>query len=206
MKKFIYMFAAIAVLFSTVSCDDDDAWTTDPALEHLYYVGFYKTGVFSDALNYEIAADGSAQWRINSGAWNHTGTDGVSSNIPLQLHSERVRSYDAVTYFWVSNSGTSALVAGTDYTVVDENGTVLNLTDGKYALTWPQTKKGVKNVRIKRLSTATGVLKVNTLDPSKGTPSTKEENYRESTLNSKTGEYEVRGLTHDFNKVTVTFK
>ncbi len=205
MKKLIYMFAAITVMFSTVSCDDD-AWTTDPELEHLYYVGFYKTGVFSDALNYEIAENGNAQWRINTGTWNVTGTDGVSSNIPLQFHSERIRSYDATTFFWVSNDASSTLVAGTDYTVVDESGNAINLTDGKYSLTWPKAQKDIKNVRIKRLSTATGVLKINTLDPSKGTPSTTEDKYRESTLNNKTGEYEVRGLTHDFNKVTVTFK
>lgn len=204
MRKLIYAFAAIAALLCTTSCGDDD-WTTDPELEHLYYVGFYKTGVFSDALNYEIAADGKAQWRINTGTWNVTGTNGVSSDIPIQLHSERVRSYDAVTFFWVTNTGSSALVAGTDYTVTDESGNALALSDGKYALTWPQTKKGVQNVRIKRLTSANGSLKVNTLDPANGTPGTTEDKYRESTLNNKAGEYEIRGLSHDFNKVTVTF-
>ena len=204
MKKIIYAFAIITALFCMTSCEDD-AWTTDPELEHLYYVGFYKTGVFSDQLNYEVAANGTARWRINSGSWNVTGTDGTSSDIPFQFHSERVRSYNPVTYFFVSNSGSSDLVAGTDYAVYDATGNALALTDGKYAITWPQAVKGVQNIRVKRLTSKTGVLKVNTLDPSKGTPSTKEEDYRESTLNSKTNEYEVRGLTHDFNKVTVTF-
>lgn len=204
MKKLTYIFAAIITAFCLASCGDND-WTTDPALEHLYYVGFYKTGVFSDQLNYEIAANGTARWRINSGTWNVTGTDNISSEIPFQFHSERVRSYDAVTYFWVSNSASSNLTVGTDYVVVDASGNAINLTDGKYSITWAQARKGIQNIRIKRLTAATGVLKVNTLDPSKGTPSTSEEDYRESTLNSKSEHCEVRGLTHDFNKVTVTF-
>lgn len=204
MKKIIYLLTSVLILFSTSGCGDDD-WTTDPALEHLYYVGFYKAGVFSDALNYEIATNGTARWRVNNSEWEVTGTDNLSSNIPLQLHSERIRSYNAITYFWVSNAESSSLSAGSDYIVIDGSGKELSLTDGKYSLTWPETKKGIQNVQIKRLSTSTGVLKINTLDPSKGTPSTNEEDYRESTLNNKTNEYEVRGLTHDFNKVTVTF-
>ena len=205
MKKIIYAFFALTCLFYSTGCDTIDDWTTDPALEHIYYVGFYKTGVFSDALNYEIAGNGTARWRINTGAWTVTGTDGISSNIPFQFHSERVRSYSAVTYFWVTNDGASDLRAGTDYVVVDEAGNTINQTDGKYSVTWPQTKKGIQNVRIKRLTSATGSLKVNTLDPSKGTPSTADDKYIEATRNNLANEYEVRGLTHDFNKVTVTF-
>jgi hypothetical protein len=188
-----------------ISSCKDDAWTSDPDLEHIYYVGFFKAGVFSDALNYEIATNGTARWRVNSTAWIVTGTDGVSSNIPFEFHSERVRSYDVTTFFWVSNSGTSGLVAGTDYVVLSESGATLDPTDGKYSLTWQQAKKGTQIVRIKRLTSATGTLKINTLDPANGTPKTTEDAYRESTLNNKSGEYEVRGLTHDFNKETITF-
>lgn len=207
MKKLIYLFAAIAVTMLTqTSCSDDD-WTTDPALEHIYYVGFYKTGIFSDKLNYEIDAAGNAQWRINTGTWNNTGSDGVSSDIIIEFHSERVRSYDATTYFWVTNSDDkSTLAAGTDYVVVDGSGNTVTLTDGKYSLLWPQAKRNKQTVRIKRLTTATGVLKINNTDPAKGQPSITEEDYVESTLNNRTGDYEVRGLSHDYNTVTVTFK
>lgn len=204
MKKFIYAITALITTLCMVSCGDDD-WTTNPDQEHLYYVGFHKTGVFSDALNYEIDTNGTARWRINSGSWNATGSGGVSSDIPFEFHSERVRSYDAVTFFWVTNTESSTLVAGTDYTVVDESGNALNPSDGKYSLTWPQTKKGIQNIRIKRLTSATGSLKINTLNPANGTPAVTEDKYEESTLNNKSGEYEVRGLTHDYNKVTVTF-
>jgi hypothetical protein len=198
-------FAVACTLLGGAGCDQIDNWTTDPALEHIYYVGFYKSGTFSDALNYEIASDGVARWRINTGAWNETGTDGTSSPIPFQFHSERVRSYDAVTYFWVYNDAGSALTPGADYAVTDDAGNALSPSDGKYALTWPQAKKGIQNIRIKRLSAAAGLLKVNTFDPSKGTPATGQDTYVESTRNSLTDEYEVRSLTHDNNKVTVTF-
>jgi hypothetical protein len=204
MKKTIYAFAVMAAMISVSGCKDD-AWSSDPALEHIYYVGFFKAGVFSDALNYEIATDGTARWRVNTAAWTVTGSDGVSSDIPFEFHSERVRSYDVTTFFWVSNDGTSALVAGTDYAVLNESGATIQPADGKYPLAWPQAKKGKQTVRIKRLTSKQGVLKINTLDPAKGAPATTEDKYRESTLNNKTGEYEVRGLSHDFNKETVTF-
>ena len=204
MKKILNLFIIFLSLFAFISCSDE-AWTTDPDMEHIYYVGFFKAGVFSDALNYEIAADGTARWRVNSTTWNVTGSNSISSDIPVQFHSERVRSYDAVTYIWVTNNAGSTLTAGTDYAVLDDSGNTISQTDGKYAITWPQAKKGVQNLKIKRLTSTNGVLKVNTLDPSKGTPSTTEENYIESTRNNKSNDYEVRGLTHDFNKVTVTF-
>jgi hypothetical protein len=202
MKKYIFV---ITIIFGISSCKKE-AWTTDPALEHLYYTGFHKTGVFSDALNYEIAMDGTARWCVNSTAWIETGSDGVSSDIPFEFHSERVRTYDVTTYFWVSNNDdASVLVAGIDYAVIDKAGNTINLADGKYSLIWQQAKKGIQNVKIKRLTSTKGSLKVNTLNPANGTPATTEDEYRESTLNSKTGEYEVRGLSHDFNKVTVIF-
>jgi hypothetical protein len=205
MKKTAIAFLVAAGMLCGTGCHTIDDWTTDPALEHVYYIGFYKTGTYSDALNYEIASGGVARWRINAGAWNVTGTDGASSPIPFQFHSERVRSYDAVTYFWVYNNAGSELTPGTDYAVTDEDGNTLSPSDGKYSLTWPQAKKGIRNIRIKRLTSASGALRVNTFDPAKGTPSTSEDTYVESTRNNLTDEYEVRSLTHDNNKVTVTF-
>ncbi|MDL2282385.1 hypothetical protein LJC44_04685 [Parabacteroides sp. OttesenSCG-928-G06] len=204
MKKIIFLFAAFVSLLGTVGCDDD-AWTTNPEWEHIYYVGFFKEVTFSDNLNYEIATDGTARWRRNTTAWIVTGSNSISSDIPLQFHSSFTRSYDTVTYLWVTNDGSSALVEGRDYVLLDANGNTLSPADGKYAITWPKAEKAIHNLKIKRLSEAKGVLKVNTLDPGKGTPSVTEDKYIESTLNNRTGDYEVRGLSHDFNKVTVTF-
>lgn len=206
MKKLIYAFLAITVMFCGTGCDNIDDWTTDPELEHVYYFGFYKTGTFSDALNYEIAENGTARWRINTGSWNVTGSDGVSSDIPFELHSQLKYKYDIVSYFYVTNVGESALAAGTDYVVLDGSGNTIGISDGKYTLTWSQAnKEDRKNICIKRLTSATGTLRVNTLDPSKGTPSTTPEKYIEDTRNNLTDQYDLRGLTHDFNKTTVTF-
>lgn len=203
MKKIVYMCMA-AVLLCITGCEKDNIWGDGlPEMEHVYYIGFYKTNVFSDALNYEIAADGAAQWRIGTGTWTPTSEINVSSPIPLEFHSERIRSYNPVTYFWVTNNGASALKAGTDYTVVAESGEAIAPdAQGAYSLTWAQAKKGVQNVKIKRLSQTTGVLKVNTLDPAKGTPNASD---IPTTVNNHTNDYEIRGLTFDFDKVTVTF-
>lgn len=211
MKKLIDAFFVVAVMFCGTGCDNIDDWTTDPGLEHVYYVGFYKTGTFSDNLNYEIAVDGTARWRVNTGSWTVTGSDGISSNIPFELHSQLKYKYDIVSYFYVTNSGVSSLVAGTDYVVLDESGNTVNLSDNKYAITWSQTNKEKrKNIRIKRLTSATGTLKVNTINPANVDPNTgnldvTEGKYIESTRNNLTNEYDIRGLSHDFGKTTVIF-
>jgi hypothetical protein len=183
MKK-VYLLFTVIVAFLMTGCEKDTTFGDgDPALEHLYYVGFYKTGGFNDALNYTVA-------------------NGASAAVPVEFHSERVRSYDVVTVLWITNDAESNLVAGTDYSVSLETGAALTPNSGVYSLTWKQAKKAQQNVVIKRLSAAVGKLKVNTLDPAKGAP-----NVNDLTTfgNSKTSEYEVRGLSHDFNKVTVNF-
>ncbi|MDR2915647.1 MAG: hypothetical protein LBV74_12570 [Tannerella sp.] len=211
MKKIIFAFIAMTILFCGTSCDNIDDWTTDPDLEHVYYFGFFKTLVYSNTLNFEIAADGTARWREASSAWAVTGTDGVSSDIPFELHSQMKYKYDIVSYFYITNSGESALVAGTDYVVLDGSGSTLTLSDGKYSLTWSQAnKENRKNIRIKRLTSATGTLKVNTInpanaDPETGKPDVSIDKYIESTRNNITDQYDLRGLTEDFNKTTVTF-
>ena len=204
MKNLRFICLTALILLMT-SCEKDNIWGDGlPEMEHVYYIGFYKTNVNTDALNYEIATDGSARWRINSGAWTSTNETNVSSPIPLQFHSERIRSYNAVTYFWVSNNTGSTLVAGTDYSLVaDDGSTIAPNAQGVYSVTWLQTKKGIQNIKIKRLSAATGVLKVNVLDPANGAPNAS--NPGETTINNTTSEYQVRGFSFDFNKVTLTF-
>lgn len=203
--KRIRFICAIAFVSLATGCEKDNVWGDGlPEMEHVYYIGFHKTNVYNDALNYEIAADGSARWRINAGAWTNTDEKNVSGHVPLQFHSERIRSYDAVTNFWVSNDAGSNLVAGTDFSVADADGTAIAPSAaGRYSLTWYQTKKGIRSIKIKRLSRATGVLKVNVLDPASGVPDASKP--EETTINNATSEYQVRGFSFDFNKVTVTF-
>ncbi|MDR1370524.1 MAG: hypothetical protein LBJ72_10455, partial [Dysgonamonadaceae bacterium] len=73
---------------------------------------------------------------------------------------------------------------------------------GAYSLTWPETRKGIQNVKIKRLTSAKGSLRVNVLNPANGTPNASD---LSTTVNNKADQYEIRGLTFDYNKVTVTF-
>jgi hypothetical protein len=207
MKKFICFSAIIAILFCTVSCNDDD-WSTNTEYDHIYYVGFYKSYAYNEQLQYNIEADGTANWRYYvsdkvKSDWEETGTNGVSSNIPIDLHSQLKYKYDITAYFFVSNDTGSTLIAGTDYVVVDETENTLSPTDGKYALTWSQANKEKrKNVKIKRLTPKTGILKVNTLAAK---PSITEETYIEDTRNNLTNQYEVRALSHDWNTLTINF-
>jgi hypothetical protein len=203
MKKILFICATALLLSGMAGCEKDNIWGDGlEEMEHVYYIGFYKTNVNTDALNYEIAGDGSARWRIGNSTWNNTGEAHITSPIPLQLSSERIRPYDAVTYFWVTNDGSSTLNAGTDYIVLNESGSEIPSASGAYAVTWPQTKKGIQNIKIKRLTTATGTLKVNVLDPSKGTPNASD---LSTTVNHKADQYEIRGFTFDYNKVTILF-
>ena len=207
MKKILFIVATVVAFVST-GCETHNVWGDgQPEKEHIYYVGFYKTNINTNYLSYEVAQNGNARWRFGTsatnGTWESTDEQGVAT-VPFQFHSERVRTYNAVTYFWVTNEGASDLTAGTDYTVTLENGAALTPdASGAYSLTWMQTKKGIQNVKIKRSATApNGTLKVNTLNPANGTP---QQNDLSTTVNNLTAEYEVRGFTFDYNRVTITF-
>ncbi len=190
MKK-IALMAVAAVTFFATGCNTVDTWGDGlPEMEHVYYVGFYKTNVNTNYLHFEVAVDGTSRWCWSGNAnptstWNSVAETNVAP-VPFQFHSERVRTYDAVTNFWIVNADGSSLVAGTDYSV-SMDGTALSPSSGVYSFSWPQTKKGVRDVKIKRLTANTGKLLVYVLDPAKGTPNPSE--YTTTTVNNKTSEY-----------------
>lgn len=188
MKNKISTLAAVAMLLLAGCKDKINTWGDgDPALEHVYYVGFYKTTIFSAKLDYNLSAQGD------------------TAAIPVEFHSERVRSYSVTTNLWVADASADAppLSPGSDYIVLGDNGaTISPSASGAYALTWPQAVKGKQMLRIVRKSAANGQLKVNTLDPAKGAPTGAD---IATTVNNTTADYEVRGLTHDWNTVTVNF-
>jgi hypothetical protein len=204
--KYVFLLFAAATMLLTVGCEKrNDFPDSDPALEHIYYVGFYKTNVFSDFLTYEVAANGTTRWKYGSTATNGTWVSLSETNavaVPVQLHSERVRSYSAVTYFWVTNIGSSSLVAGTDYSITVEGAAPASGPNGGYGITWPETRKGIQNIKFTRLSNKAGSLRVNLYDASKGVPTNSD---LLLTVNSTTSEYEVRCLTQDNDRVTVNF-
>ena len=188
MKNKISTLAAVATLLLAGCKDVINTWGDgDPALEHVYYVGFYKPTSYKAMLDYNPA-------------------QGDTASIPVQLHSERVRSYSITTNLWIADTASAAplLSQGSDYIVLGDNGAAISPSaSGAYSLTWPQAVKGKQTLSIVRKSATKGQLKVNTLDPAKGTPTGTD---IATTVNNSTAEYEVRGLTHDWNTVTVNFK
>lgn len=173
MKKIILALAAVSMLFT--ACDKDHWDEGDPAYEHIYIIGYYNANGQTQPGPYNIA-------------------QGASASVPFQFHSERVRSYDVTTYFYIQTD----MVLGTDYKVTDENGTALTANNGVYSLTWPKAVKGKQIIKITAVSGAKGTVNVWTLDPAKGAPSNQD---IETTVNIRTNEYEVRGLTQNYKVV-----
>ena len=207
MKKIIFI-AVTVVAFITTGCEIHETWGDGlPEMEHVYYIGYHKINAYTDYLSYEVAQNGNARWRsgnsATAGTWETTDELWVAT-IPFQFYSERVRTYDAVSYFWVYNLDGSALTAGADYILTLENGAVLTPeTNGAYSLKWTQTKKGIQKVKIKRsASSPNGTLRVNLYNPVYEVPVGTDPS---STIQNKTAEYEIRCMTHDNNRVTVTF-
>jgi len=207
MKKILLIMATAVVLIST-GCEGYRVWDDGlPEMEHVYYIGFYKSNIATDYLSYEVAQNGDARWRYGanstSGTWQTTEEKWIAT-IPIQLYSERIRTYDAVNYFWIYNLDGSSLTAGSDYTVTLDGGTELTPgPNGAYSLTWSETKKGVQNIKIKRAATSPkGALRVNLYNPADGMPVITD---LSTTIQNKTAEFEIRCMTQDNNRVTVTF-
>lgn len=183
--KYIVVLLAAITCFTFVSCDNDEWGNGDPVMEHVYYFGFEYWG---DKNNYN---KNQVEYNVEQG--NLVG-------IPVQFHSERVRSYDVTVYYYVSGAD-SDLVRGTDYQITDEKGTVIDPdTNGAFAISFPQAKKGVKNIYVKALNGSKGSFKVLTFDPAAG-----EIAHPDNIANSQTAEYEVRAFTTNYF-VTVNVK
>jgi len=178
MKKILYMVMTVVCCFTLTSCDDDEWGNGDPAMEHVYYVGFEDWGNFKNNVVFNI-------------------NKGEALDIPVQFHSERVRSYDVETYFYVGGT----LQRGVDYEVIDNNGAVISPNaDGAFTIKWPQAKKGIQMVSVRALNAGTGSFNVFTFDPNAG-----EIAHPDNITNSKTNNYEVRSFTQNY-KVTVNIK
>ena len=201
------------IILTAVSCNPYNDWPEGlPELEHVYYVSNVKTGNGTEQdLQHEIAADGTARFlrRIHYNPAPPTGTPltewvyadekNVTCPITLRFVSERIRTYDVVTYFWVETRSGN-LTAGTDYNVLTESGAALTPNaQGAYSLTWPQAKKAQQSVKIRRLSSTPGELRVMMLDRSKFAGANPDRNNLNELLNNQTNDYLVRGFWHDYN-------
>lgn len=204
MKKILYFLIAIALCFTFTNCSDDDWSDGDPAMEHIYYVGFQQwfTKTAND-ITYNVK-------------------EKITVPISIQYYSERVRSYNVTTYYYVSSAG---LTLGADYQVVDDKGTVIQPdSKGAFKLEWPQSKKGVQTIYVKTINAKnvydeskldfTGMtekqkqdaitkekerirqlnsFKVLTFDPNAGAIA-----HPDNITNSKTNDYEVRSFTQNY--------
>ena len=216
MKNIVEYISAVLILLSIAACDPYNTWPEGlPELEHVYYVSNVKTGNGTEQdLQHEIASDGTATFmnRIHYNPappagtplfeWVESDENNVTCPMRIRFISEKVRSYDVVTYFWVETRS-GDLAAGTDYSVLTENGTQLTPdAQGAYPLTWSQAIKGEQRVKIKRLSAKTGELRLVFLDRSRvtftATDTPDRNDLERSLLNNKTNDYTIRGLWHDY--------
>lgn len=177
MKKLMIILAVVASCMFT-SCEKETWSEGDPAYEHVYYIGFEDWGNFKNNVAFSVK-------------------QGETIAVPVQFHSERIRNYDVVTFFYVS--GTAVL--GTDYQIVDENGSSMTPdSNGAFSLNWPKAVKGVKKIYIKALNGNTGTFTLQTFDPNAA-----EAISYTNTLNNSTNDYEVHSFTQNY-KVTVTIE
>ena len=181
MKKLIYTLLSFVCTLSLASCGDD-AWGNDnEEMAHVYYIGFEDWGTFKNDVKFDVA-------------------QGETVAIPMQFYCEFIRPYDVETYYYVAGN----LMRGTDYEIVDTNGTVLQPNaDGAFVLTWPKAKKGVQNVYVKALNGNTGSFNLQTFDPNSDVTLSNQD--VASTIQHTESQYEVRVFTQNF-KVTVNVK
>lgn len=184
--KNIFAILLIAIGCSFVSCSDDAWGDGDPAMEHIYYFGFENWGQTNGEFN-----NNKVVYNVDQGN---------TLEIPVQFHSERVRKYDITVYYYVSGDA-SDLKRGMDYQITDDKGTVLEPdANGAFSMSFPQAKKGVKNIYIKTLNGNKGSFNVLTFDPAAG-----EISHPDNITNSQTKDYEVRAFSRNY-KVKVNVK
>ena len=177
MKKILYILTITAVCSLFFACSDDEWGNGDPAMEHIYYFGFEDWGRNDNKITFDVK-------------------QGETISIPVQFHSERTRSYDVTTYYYVYGN----LTHGVDYQVVDENGGNLQPdANGAFSVQWPKAVKGVKSIYIKGLNASTGEFTLATFNPNDGKIEHTNENI--NITNSKTNEYEVRAFTQNYFRV-----
>jgi hypothetical protein len=179
MKKLIISIITIVAISSLFAGCKKDEWSKgDPALANVYYVGFQNWADFKNSVKFNVNRN-----------------DTVS--IAVQFYSEQVCSYDVVTNYYV----TGAAVLGTDFNIVDKNGTVLSPdANGAFTLTWPQAIKGVKRIYVKALNGSAKSFFVQTFNPTDP-----EVISLTHTPNNATDQYQVLTFTQNY-KVTVTIK
>lgn len=176
MKKTSILFTIAFMLLALVGCSEEEWSNNNAEMENIYYFGFQDWGKQKNDVKYSV-------------------TQGDTIAIPVEFFSEQNKNYD-VEVIWFTKSD---LTLGSDYQVVDENGsTIQPQAEGGWSMTWPNAKKGVQHIRLKAIAGGKkGSVTVMTCNPANNEIST------DSTTIAKTGNYEVRGFSQN-HKVTVT--
>lgn len=185
MKLLKYLLLLFVAPLALTACEDD--WdNNNPDMEHIYYFGPQVWG-------YDENKTG------NNNVVHYEVNQGETVAIPMQFWSEYTRNYDVTTFYYVTTDPDSAvaLVNGTDYEVVDANGTRLSPNaGGAYELFWPQAKKGVQLVYIRALNGNTGSFRLQTFNPNSDVTLTNQD--VSTTIQNKTKDYEVRIFTQNY--------
>jgi len=220
MKNIVKSLCVAIVLLSFAGCNPYETWPIGlPELEHVYYVSNVKTGNGTETdLQHEIAANGTARFLyryhknpnnpehtpLPATEWRYSEVANETMPMDFRFVSEHIRSYDVVTFFWVETRSGN-LADGTDFTVHLENGTRLTPNaEGAYSLTWPKAEKSQQAVKIRRISSTVGEVRVMFLYRPRikwlieATDRVNRDDLDVTLLNNKTSDYTVRGFWHDY--------
>jgi hypothetical protein len=133
MKRAIYILFISAGIMALASCEKRDYNHGGlPEYENHYYAAYLPND--------------------NSGV-SLTRTQTALIKFPVQFYSSFTRSYDAVANYAIVTTGiANPAVLGQDFNVVDKNGAVIQPANGKYSMTFVQSKRATDTIYIKLLN------------------------------------------------------
>lgn len=171
------------------ACDNDDWGNDNEEKMNEFFFGFQDWGTLKNDVVFNV-------------------NQGSTVEIPVQFWCAGTRSFNAEAFYYVSSS----LALGTDYQIVDANGSPLSQdARGAFVMTWDLTSPDatnnhrVQNIYLKALNGAKGDVTVMTFDPKDVDESGKIKISNAYTPNNITSQYEVHAFTQNY-KVKVTIK
>jgi hypothetical protein len=171
------------------ACDNDDWGNDNEEKMNEFFFGFQDWGTLKNDVVFNV-------------------NQGSTVEIPVQFWCAGTRSFNAEAFYYVSSN----LALGTDYQIVDANGSPLTQdARGAFVMTWDLTSPDatnnhrVQNIYLKALNGAKGDVTVMTFDPKDVDESGKIKISNAYTPNNITSQYEVHAFTQNY-KVKVTIK
>ena len=186
--KLLSLFCLLCGGMMLTACDDD--WGNDNAEKmNEFFFGFQDWGNLKNNVTFTVS-------------------QGSTVEIPVQFWCSGTRSFDAEAFYYVDSS----LTLGTDYQIVDANGTpVSQNAKGAFVMSWnlrsvdATNNHRVQHIYLKALNGAKGDVTVMTFDPKDVDDAGKIKISNSYTPNNITGQYEVHAFTQNY-KVKVSIK